>query len=122
MAYGLELSNVDFIWVVKFPVEEHIKLEEALPTGFLERVRDRGLEIEGWAPQARILAHPSVGGFVSHCGWSSVIESIKFGVSIITMPMHLDQPLNMRLVEDVGVGLEVMRNESGELERGRLRR
>ncbi|XP_048140650.1 UDP-glucosyltransferase 29-like [Rhodamnia argentea] len=117
IAYGLELSNVNFIWVVKFPVEEHIKLEEALPKGFLERVQDRGLVIEGWAPQARILAHLSVGGFVSHCGWSSVMESMKFGVPIIAMPMHLDQPLNARLVEDVGVGSEVMRNESGELER-----
>ncbi|KAF8008990.1 hypothetical protein BT93_J0086 [Corymbia citriodora subsp. variegata] len=117
IAYGLELSNVNFIWAVKFPAEEHIELEEALPEGFLERVRDKGLVIEGWAPQARILAHPSVSGFASHCGWSSVMESMKFGVPIIAMPMHLDQPLNARLVEDVGVGLEVMRNERGELER-----
>ncbi|XP_030526542.1 UDP-glucosyltransferase 29-like [Rhodamnia argentea] len=116
-AYGLELSNVNFIWVVKFPKEEHIKLEEALPKGFLGRVRDRGLVIQGWAPQAMILAHPSIGGFVSHCGWSSVMESMKFGVPIIAMPMHLDQPLNARVVEDLGVGLEVSRNESGELER-----
>lgn len=117
IAYGLELSSVNFIWAVKFPVEEDITLKEALPRGFLERVRDRGLVIEGWAPQARILAHQSVGGFVSHCGWSSVMESMKFGVPIIAMPMHLDQPLDARIVEDVGVGLEVMRNESGELER-----
>ncbi|KAI6669274.1 hypothetical protein NL676_004159 [Syzygium grande] len=68
IAYGLELSNVNFIWAVKFPVEEPINLEEALPEGFLERVRGRGRVIEGWASQARILAHPSVGGFVSHCG------------------------------------------------------
>ncbi|XP_030526544.2 beta-D-glucosyl crocetin beta-1,6-glucosyltransferase-like [Rhodamnia argentea] len=117
IAFGLELSNVNFIWVVKFSVVENIKLEEALPEGFLERVRDRGLVIEGWAPQTRVLAHPSVGGFVSHCGWSSVMESMKFGVPIIAMPMHLDQPFNARLVEDFGVGLEVMRNESGKLER-----
>ncbi|KAF8008989.1 hypothetical protein BT93_J0085 [Corymbia citriodora subsp. variegata] len=117
IAYGLELSNVNFIWAVKFPGEGHIKLEEALPKGFLERVRGRGVVIEGWAPQGRILAHPSVGGFASHCGWNSVMESMKFGVPIIAMPMHLDQPLNARLVEDVGVGLEVMRNERGELER-----
>ncbi|KAI3427722.1 Glycosyltransferase [Psidium guajava] len=120
IAYGLELSDVNFIWAVKFPAEEHIKLEEALPRGFLGRVRDRGLVIEGWAPQAAILAHPSVGGFVSHCGWSSVMESMKYRVPIIALPMHLDQPLNARIVEDVGVGLEVMRNESGELEREQI--
>ncbi|KAI6669278.1 hypothetical protein NL676_004163 [Syzygium grande] len=45
------------------------------------------------------------------------MERMKFGVPVIAMPMHLDQPFNARLVEDVGVGLEVMRNESGELER-----
>ncbi|KAI6669275.1 hypothetical protein NL676_004160 [Syzygium grande] len=45
---------------------------------------------------------------------------MKFGVPIIAMLMHLDQPLNARLVKDVGVGLEVMRNESGELERDEI--
>lgn len=78
IAYGLELSRVNFIWVVCFPAGEKIKLENALPSGFLERVGDRGIIVETWAPQARILEHPSVGGFVSHYGWSSVMESMKF--------------------------------------------
>ncbi|KAL7258358.1 hypothetical protein ACSBR1_004476 [Camellia fascicularis] len=51
-------------------------------------------------------------GFVSHCGWSSLVESMNFGVPIIAIPMQLDQPLNVRLVEEVGVGLEVMRDEN----------
>ncbi|XP_010032103.1 beta-D-glucosyl crocetin beta-1,6-glucosyltransferase [Eucalyptus grandis] len=117
IAHGLELSNVNFIWVIRFPVGESIELEEALPKGFLERVRDRGLVIDGWAPQGKILEHPSIGGFVSHCGWGSLMESMKSGVPIIAMPMLHDQPLNARMVEEVGVGLEVKRNESGELER-----
>ena len=58
--------------------------------------------LEGWAPQTKILEHPSIGGFVSHCGWSSVMESMKFGVPIIAVPVHFDQPLNNRLVEEVG--------------------
>lgn len=45
------------------------------------------------------------------------MESMKSGVPIIAMPMQLDQPLNARIVEEVGVGLEVKRNKSGELER-----
>ncbi|XP_010034308.3 beta-D-glucosyl crocetin beta-1,6-glucosyltransferase [Eucalyptus grandis] len=117
IAYGLELSNVNFIWVIRFPIGESMELEEALPAGFLERVGDRGLVREGWAPQTKILEHPSIGGFVSHCGWSSIMESMKSGVPIIAMPMQLDQPLNARIVEEVGVGLEVKRNKSGELER-----
>ncbi|RXH93092.1 hypothetical protein DVH24_013668 [Malus domestica] len=83
----------------------------------MERVGERGTVVEGWAPQAKILQHSSIGGFVSHCGWSSVMESIKFCVPIIAIPMHLDQPLNARLVEEVGVGLEVQRTGSGSLER-----
>ncbi|CAI9770341.1 unnamed protein product [Fraxinus pennsylvanica] len=117
LAYGLELSNVNFIWVVRFPKGKKTILEDALPLGFLQRVSERGLVVEGWAPQAKILNHPSIGGFVSHCGCSSVMEGMKFGVPIIAMPMHLDQPLNARLMEDVGVGMEVVRDHCGDLQR-----
>ncbi|KAJ4840814.1 hypothetical protein Tsubulata_036275 [Turnera subulata] len=122
IAYGLELSMLNFIWVVRFPVGEQTSttsttLEASLPEGFLERVGDRGMVVEGWAPQARILEHSSIGGFVSHCGWSSVMESMKNGVPIVAMPMHLDQPCNARLVEDVGVGIEVKRDGNGNLHR-----
>lgn len=106
LAHGLELSNFNFIWVVRFPKgdEDDDKdkgvnlLEASMPLGFLERVEGRGLVVEDWAPQGQILGHESVGGFVSHCGCSSMMESMKFGVPIIAMPMHLDQPLNARLV------------------------
>ncbi|KAH0980985.1 hypothetical protein GBA52_008162 [Prunus armeniaca] len=118
LAHGLELSKVSFIWVIRFPKEEKgNRVEEVLPEGFLERVGEKGAIVEGWAPQAKILKHSSIGGFVSHCGWSSVLESIKFGVPIIAIPMHLDQPINSRLVEEVGVGVEVKRTAEGSLER-----
>ncbi|KAF5940452.1 hypothetical protein HYC85_021619 [Camellia sinensis] len=115
MAHGLELSNVNFIWVVRFPVGQKTRVEEALPKGFLERVGGRGLVIQGWAPQVKILEHPNVGGFVSHCGWSSVMEGIKFGVPIISVPMHLDQPINARLLSEIGVGVEIMRDDNGKI-------
>lgn len=119
IAYGLEMSNVNFIWVVRISKEkEGINVKEVLPKGFLERVEERGRIVEGWAPQAMILRHSSIGGFLSHCGWSSVLESMTFGVPIIAMPMHLDQPLNARLVVEVGVGLEIIREEkSGKVKR-----
>ncbi|ONI21747.1 hypothetical protein PRUPE_2G085800 [Prunus persica] len=115
IAHGLELSKVSFIWVIRFPNEEKgRRVEEVLPEGFLERVGEKGIIVEGWA---KILKHSSVGGFVSHCGWSSVLESVKFGVPIIAMPMHLDQPINSRLVEEEGVGVEVKRTTEGSLQR-----
>ncbi|CAH9079517.1 unnamed protein product [Cuscuta epithymum] len=122
VAVGLEKSKVNFIWVVRFPKsvsETPLKapdnlFQAALPHGFLERVGDRGRVVEGWAPQARILSHPSIGGFVSHCGWNSTMESIDYGVPIIAMPMHLDQPLNAKLIVSICVGIEVERDESGK--------
>ncbi|KAK6929092.1 UDP-glucuronosyl/UDP-glucosyltransferase [Dillenia turbinata] len=120
IAYGLEISGVSFIWIVRFPTGENIKLEDALPKGYLERVGERGLVLEGWAPQTKILGHTSVGGFVSHCGWNSIMETLKIGVPIIAMPMHLDQPLNARLVQEVGVALEVKRDINEKLKRDEI--
>ncbi|KAB2595003.1 cyanidin-3-O-glucoside 2-O-glucuronosyltransferase-like [Pyrus ussuriensis x Pyrus communis] len=138
IALGLELSNVCFIWVIRFPVGETTKIEEVLPEGFMERVGERGSVVEGWAPQAKIAAfyreggregndsgrlgttgkdmHSNVGGFVSHCGWSSGLESMKFGVPIIALPVHLGQPPNARLVEELGVGVEVKKTVGGSLQ------
>ncbi|XP_015866822.2 UDP-glucosyltransferase 29-like [Ziziphus jujuba] len=121
IAHGLELSKVNFIWVVRFEEGEKMKLEDALPNGFLERVGEKGMVVENWAPQIKILNHTSIGGFVSHCGWGSVMESITFGVPIIAMPMHMDQPWNARLVEELGIGLEIKRdNDNGKLQRGNV--
>nr|XP_015902985.2 UDP-glucosyltransferase 29-like [Ziziphus jujuba var. spinosa] len=115
MAHGLEISNVNFIWVVRFPKGGKMKLDDGLPEGFLGRVKERGIVVENWAPQIKVLHHSSIGGFVSHCGWGSVMESIKFGVPIIAMPMQVDQPWNARLVDECGVGLEVNMDNNGKL-------
>ncbi|XP_027094643.1 UDP-glucosyltransferase 29-like [Coffea arabica] len=117
MAYGLELSNANFIWVVRFPVGHAIALEEALPEGFLERVKTRGVVVDGWAPQAKILEHPSTGGFVSHCGWGSFLESIYYGVPLLALPMLYDQPHHARLAVEIGVGIEILRDEDGRIKR-----
>ncbi|XP_047333004.1 beta-D-glucosyl crocetin beta-1,6-glucosyltransferase-like [Impatiens glandulifera] len=115
IARGLELSMVNFIWVLRFSIEDKISIEEALPNGFLTRVGDRGLVVEKLVPQARILGHPNVGGFVSHCGWGSTMEAMSFGIPIVAIPMSLDQPGNARLVEEMDVGLEVNRDDNGGL-------
>ncbi|KAL0339782.1 UNVERIFIED_CONTAM: Beta-D-glucosyl crocetin beta-1,6-glucosyltransferase [Sesamum radiatum] len=124
IAYGLEVSNINFIWVVRFPKGANghngLMLEKTLPRGFLERVGDRGKILEGWAPQTKMLGHENIGGFVSHCGWNSVIESMNFGVPIIAVPMQLDQPINARLVEEIGVGVEVVRDSNKRLSGERL--
>nr|AFJ53038.1 UDP-glycosyltransferase 1 [Linum usitatissimum] len=106
---------INFVWVLRFPQGEEVAISEALPEGFSAAVGERGYVTEDWAPQRRILRHESVGGFVSHCGWSSVMEGMKYGVPMVAMPLQNDQSTNASLVEEAGVGLKV-----GEIERGEL--
>lgn len=123
LALGLELSMVNFIWVIRFPMGDKTEIPDVLTKEFVERVWDRGVILEHWAPQGRILEHSSIGGFVSHCGWNSVTEALKCGVPIIALPMQHDQPLNARLlVNEVGVGLEIQRDEEGNIRKEEVAR
>lgn len=110
LGLGLEASNHPFIWVIR-SVHREKEVEEWLAeSGFEERVKDRGLIIRGWAPQVLILSHPSVGGFLTHCGWNSTLESVCAGVPMITWPQFAEQFINEKLVLQVlgmGVGVGV---------------
>lgn len=116
IAKGLEICSVNFIWIIRFPLGETMGIDEALPKGFLDRAGERGLVVAGWAPQAKILSHQNVGGFLSHCGWSSCMESMYFGVPVVAMPMKNDQPINARMLVEAGSCIEVLRGENGMFE------
>lgn len=73
LALGLELSNRPFLWVVRSDVTA--KINYAYPEGFKDRVKTRGY-IVSWAPQQKVLGHPSIACFISHCGWNSTMEGI----------------------------------------------
>ncbi|KAK9154816.1 hypothetical protein Sjap_002296 [Stephania japonica] len=109
LANGLERSEQQFIWVLREADRGDIYAEEKdsevrtikLPDGYEERVEGLGVIVRDWAPQLEILAHPSTGGFMSHCGWNSSLESMSMGVPIATWPMHSDQPRNAMLITEV---------------------
>lgn len=109
LAYGIEKSGLPFIWVVNNrKLIEDLMGPDILPSGFETRVSGRGLIWRGWAPQLRILAHSSVGGFLTHCGWSSVIEALGFGRALILFPSaNSDQGLIARQLHERRVGLEI---------------
>ncbi|TYI34260.1 hypothetical protein ES332_A04G189200v1 [Gossypium tomentosum] len=109
LANGLEKSDTRFIWVVKpGTTQQHVEGFGVVPDGFEQRTAGQGLVIKGWAPQALILNHKAVGGFLSHCGWNSVSEAIVGGAMMLAWPMEADQFLNARLlVDDIGVCVRV---------------
>ncbi|KAK0572608.1 hypothetical protein LWI29_034184 [Acer saccharum] len=114
LAFGLEKSGLPFIWVVKDrPLVEGENMgSHIIPNGFEDRVSGRGLVWKDWAPQLRILAHSSVGGFLTHSGWSSVIEALGLGrVLILLSGASSDTGLVARLMHSKRVGLEIERNE-----------
>lgn len=103
LAFGLELSQERFVWVVRTPAVKSAsaafftvgnrsndnnddEIRSYLPEGFLDRTNNVGLVVSDWAPQVEILSHPAVGGFLSHRGWNSTLESIINGVPLIAWP------------------------------------
>lgn len=112
LAIGLEKSGLPFLWVLKHSPGSGESELEMLPDGFEERVRGRGVVYLGWAPQVKILSHDSIRGFLTHCGWNSVIEALGFGRVLIMLPMLNDQGLNSRLLQERKVGVEIPRNET----------
>ncbi|KAL1197491.1 UDP-glycosyltransferase 71B2 [Cardamine amara subsp. amara] len=115
IAIGLERSGHRFVWSLRQakpkgtmgPPGEFTNLEEILPEGFLKRTAEIG-KIIGWAPQSAILANPAIGGFVSHCGWNSTLESLWFGVPLATWPLYAEQQVNaFQMVEELGLAVEI---------------
>ncbi|KAK9924216.1 hypothetical protein M0R45_032598 [Rubus argutus] len=125
MATGLEQSGQRFLWSVRRnPPEgkiempgEYTNYEDFLPEGFLERTKKVGM-LCGWAPQVEVLGHRAIGGFVSHCGWNSILESLWYGVPIVTWPLYAEQQINaLLMVRDLGLAVQLRldyRNDDGD--------
>ncbi|XVF46611.1 hypothetical protein PTKIN_Ptkin03bG0041600 [Pterospermum kingtungense] len=116
-AWGLANSKQPFLWVVRPGLVRGSEWIESLPKGFKESVGERGCIVK-WAPQKEVLAHAAVGGFWSHCGWNSTIESICEGVPMLCRPFFGDQHLNSNYICDVWkVGLKLQNKlERGDIE------
>ncbi|KAK4756054.1 hypothetical protein SAY87_009811 [Trapa incisa] len=102
--HGLAASKFRFLWVMRpgsVPDQDEEDDELRAVT------RERGCIVE-WAPQEEVLAHPAIGGFLTHSGWNSTIESIAAGVPMVCWPYIAEQPTNSRFVSEVWkVGMDM---------------
>ncbi|MCL7028870.1 hypothetical protein MKW94_004705 [Papaver nudicaule] len=119
LALGLEMSEQKFLWFLRRPTpsnkaanasylsaQSDEDLSEFLPKGFWERTQNSGLVVSSWVPQTQILNHGSTGGFLTHCGWNSTLESIMHGVPLIAWPLFAEQAMNaVMLTDDMKVAM-----------------
>ncbi|CAL0304869.1 unnamed protein product [Lupinus luteus] len=114
IAFGLERAEFKFLWALREPPKaqledpkDYTNYSDVLPDGFLDRTAEIGL-VCGWVPQARVLAHEAIGGFVSHCGWNSILESLWYEVPIATWPIYAEQHMNaFEMVKELGLAVEI---------------
>ncbi|XP_030459067.1 7-deoxyloganetin glucosyltransferase-like [Syzygium oleosum] len=104
-AWGLANSQKPFLWIMR---SDLVAGDMAvLPSKFLAETKERGM-LAGWCPQERVLRHPSVGGFLTHCGWNSMLESICSGVPVLCWPFFAEQQTNCFYSKNEwGIGMEI---------------
>ncbi|KMT09771.1 hypothetical protein BVRB_6g127510 [Beta vulgaris subsp. vulgaris] len=123
LAMALESdSNKRFLWVRKEGEKILGRKMGELPKEFLENTKDRGL-IVPWCCQEKVLTHPSIKCFLTHCGWNSTLETITAGIPVIAYPDWTDQPTNAKLLVDVfKVGVRMSKSKDGQLGREEIER
>ncbi|KAL0302460.1 UNVERIFIED_CONTAM: UDP-glycosyltransferase 75C1 [Sesamum calycinum] len=114
-AFGGDLiqKSVDYVQWLDSKEKLSRKLEEILSCG-------KDLEKQGkivpWCTQVEVLSHPSVGCFLTHCGWNSSLESLVSGVPVVSFPQWSDQTTNAKLIQDYWrTGVSVRKSEDGGL-------
>ncbi|KAH9611219.1 hypothetical protein KSS87_009163 [Heliosperma pusillum] len=114
-AWGLANSKQHFLWVIRNDLvnDESVILSKE----YMEEIKGTGL-ISGWCPQEKVLKHPAIGAFLTHCGWNSTLESMCEGLPMICWPFFADQQTNCYYAcDDWGVGVEI---GDGEVKRGKV--
>ncbi|CAN5963980.1 unnamed protein product, partial [Sphagnum jensenii] len=140
LAMGLQESGQRFLLVVRRPAaaaassgetmteedKDRLRrrvLEPLLPPEFTAHTEGRGFVQQDWAPQLSVLCHPAIGGFLTHCGWNSTLESICRGVPMLAWPIQAEQHMNCRfLVDDVKAAIEVQQSSDRRVTKAEVAR
>jgi UDP:flavonoid glycosyltransferase YjiC (YdhE family) len=121
IARGLLDSGHPFLWVIR-DKQNGEKEKEEDKLSCREELEEKG-KIVPWCSQLEVLSHPSLGCFVTHCGWNSTLESLVFGMPVVAFPQWSDQGTNAKLIEDTWkTGVRVTANEDGIVESEEIKR
>ncbi|KAL8199413.1 hypothetical protein R6Q57_012981 [Mikania cordata] len=119
LALGLELTQNPFLWVVRLGTSDNI--DYVYPSGYIERIGNRG-KVVSWAPQQKVLNHPSVACFISHCGWNSTMEGVSNGVPFLCWPYFADQFFNKTYICDIWKnGVDLNKDDAGIVTREEIK-
>ncbi|KAL6179933.1 hypothetical protein ACLB2K_046604 [Fragaria x ananassa] len=104
-AWGIANSSMTFLWVIR---PDLVAGKSAVvPPEFVEETKGRSW-LASWSPQEQVLNHPAIGGFLTHCGWNSTVESLCGGVPMICWPFFADQQTNCRFCcKEWGVAMQI---------------
>ncbi|KAJ6941354.1 hypothetical protein NC651_007213 [Populus alba x Populus x berolinensis] len=127
IARGLVDSGLPFLWVIRDEQNKNEVKEEEEEEDHLSACREAILERQGmivpWCSQVEVLSHPSIGCFVTHCGWNSTLESLVSEVPVVAFPHWTDQGTNAKLIADVWkTGVRVVANEEEIVEGDEIKR
>ncbi|XP_028795339.1 UDP-glycosyltransferase 83A1-like [Neltuma alba] len=114
LALALDILDMPFLWVVKPANEQH----NAYPHAFKETNKGK---IVGWVPQKKVLKHPAIACFISHCGWNSTMEGLSGGVPFLCWPFRNDQFVNKFFICEIWkVGLGLDKQENGVISKDEI--
>ncbi|KAF3618811.1 7-deoxyloganetin glucosyltransferase [Capsicum chacoense] len=107
-AWGLANSQMEFLWIIRPDIVSG--KQAILPSEFVEKTKERG-RLTSWCPQEQVLSHAAIGGFLTHSGWNSTLESIGSGVPMICWPFFAEQQTNCWFkCTQWGIGMEIDNN------------
>ncbi|KAL5702760.1 hypothetical protein ACHQM5_027933 [Ranunculus cassubicifolius] len=117
LARGLVDRKMPFLWVIRSGEIEPQQVEDKRYRKILEEEHDG--KVVPWCSQVEVLSHPSIGCFMTHCGWNSTLETLVMGVPVVAFPQWSDQGTNAKLIEDVWkIGVRVKQNEEDNIVKG----
>ncbi|PRQ52310.1 putative 7-deoxyloganetin glucosyltransferase [Rosa chinensis] len=116
--FGWGLANIKVPFFLVIRPDLVVGESAILPPEFVAETKERGL-IASWCPQEQVRNHPSVGGFLTHSGWNSTVESLCAGVPMLCWPFFSDQLTNCWYAcNEWGIGMEISNDvKRGEVEK-----